>query len=244
MPRLSTLLVLFAPRRSAALLASALLLAACATAPHPPAGPGRFDQAIEAFETSDAAAQPAPCAVLFVGSSSIRFWRTLDRDFPDRRVINRGFGGSTIADVNQYFDRVVARYQPSAIVFYAGENDLFAGRAPADVEDDFRTFMSLKRRALGSTPVWYISAKPSKARFAQFAEQSDLNARIRKLADRRSDLAYIDIVPAMLRTDGLPKEIFVEDDLHMNADGYALWTPIVEAALREGQRSKAPRCPS
>lgn len=221
-----------------------VLLAACAT-PDPPqaAAPGRFDDAIAAFETQDAAARPAPCAVLFVGSSSIRFWSTLERDFPDRRVLNRGFGGSTIADVNQYFDRVVTPYRPSAIVFYAGENDLNAGRSPAEAAGDFETFMKLKRRALGGAPVWFISVKPSKARFTQLAQQTDLNRRIIAMADRRPDLAYIDVSAAMLRADGLPKDIFVADELHMNPDGYALWTPIVERALAAGQDSKAPGCP-
>ena len=102
--------------------------------------------------------------------------------------------------------------------------------------------MRLKEKALGATPVWFISAKPSKQRFEQFAQQANLNAKVKALADTRDDLAYIDIVPAMLKPDGKPKDIFVADDLHMTPEGYTLWTPIVDAALDAGQPAKAPGC--
>lgn len=208
----------------------------------PPVAP-RFDAAIAAFEASDKAAMPPRCATLFVGASSIRFWTSLKEDFPERTVINRGFGGSTVWEVDHYFDRVVAPYQPKEIVFYAGENDLWIDkRTPDQVYSDFVQFMRLKEKALGSTPVWYISVKPSKQRFEQLATQADVNAKVKALADQRNDLAFIDIVPAMLKPDGTPKDIFVADNLHMTPDGYALWTPIVDAALDAGQEAKAPGC--
>jgi lysophospholipase L1-like esterase len=102
--------------------------------------------------------------------------------------------------------------------------------------------MRLKEKALGATPVWFISAKPSKLRFDQLEKQSALNAKLRALADMRDDLAYIDVVPAMQKPDGTPKDIFVEDNLHMTPEGYALWTPLVDAALDAGQSAKAPGC--
>jgi lysophospholipase L1-like esterase len=224
-------------------------LAACAThtslpdlALTSPGKPAAFDEAIAAFGEQDRTGMPPTCATLFVGSSSIRFWRTLSEDFPDRSVINRGFGGSTVWEVNHYFDRVVTPYRPKEIVFYAGENDLNAGRTPEQVYADFVQFMRLKENALGATPVWYIAAKPSKLRLDQLSLQSDLNARIKALADTRDDLAYIDIVGPMLKPDGTPKDIYVEDNLHMTPAGYAIWTPIVDAALDEGQAAKAPGC--
>ena len=228
---------------------TALLLSACAThaplpdlAQSPPGKAPAFDAAIAAFAEADRTAMPPGCATLFVGASSIRFWRSLKDDFPDRTVINRGFGGSTIWEVDHYFDRVVAPYQPEEIVFYAGENDLNAGRTPDEAYADFVHFMRLKEKALGATPVWFISAKPSKLRFDQLAKQTALNAKIRALADQRDDLAYIDVVPAMQKPDGTPKDIFVEDNLHMTPEGYALWTPLVDAALDAGQSANAPGC--
>ena len=234
------------------IIASLALLAstACATSAPlpdlaqtaPPRAP-RFDDAIAAFDASDKAVMPPKCATLFVGASSIRFWKSLKEDFPDRTVINRGFGGSTVWEVDHYFDHVVAPYHPKEIVFYAGENDLWIDkRTPDEIYADFVQFMRLKEKTLGATPVWYISAKPSKQRFEQLGLQATLNAKVKALADTRDDLAYIDVVPAMLKPDGKPKDIFVEDNLHMTPFGYALWTPIVDAALDAGQPARAPGC--
>lgn len=202
----------------------------------------RFDDAIAEFSTADASDMPPTCATLFVGSSSIRFWSTLERDFPTRKVINRGFGGSTIAEVNHYFDQIVAPYKPSQIVFYAGENDINFGQTPEKVFSDFEVFMQMKEDRLGTTPVWFVSSKPSKLRFAQMDRQAILNEKIEALSNDRYDLAYIDIVEPMLKEDGTPKDIFVSDDLHMTEDGYAIWTPLVTAALNEGQPMSAPHC--
>ena len=233
------------------LLASlALLASACTTttplpdlAQTPIATAPRFDDAIAAFEAADKQAKPPKCATLFVGASSIRFWKSLKEDFPDRTVINRGFGGSTVWEVDHYFDRVVKPYHPKEIVFYAGENDLWIDkRTPDQIYADFVQFMRLKEKALGATPVWYVSAKPSKQRFEQLSLQSALNAKVKALADQRDDLAFVDIVPAMLKPDGTPKDIFVADNLHMTPEGYAIWTPIVDAALDAGHPAKAPGC--
>lgn len=233
------------------LVASLVVFAsACATttplpelAQTPIATPPRFDEAIAAFEAADKESLPPKCATLFVGASSIRFWKSLKEDFPDRTVINRGFGGSTVWEVDHYFDRVVKPYHPKEIVFYAGENDLWIDkRTPDQIYADFVQFMRLKEKSLGATPVWFISAKPSKQRFEQLALQAALNAKVKALADQRDDLAYIDVVPAMLKPDGSPKDIFVADNLHMTPEGYAIWTPIVDAALDAGQPAKAPGC--
>jgi lysophospholipase L1-like esterase len=197
---------------------------------------------IERFVAADRLAPPAPCQVLFVGSSSIVKWRaTLPRDMAPMPVINRGFGSSHIEYVNRWFDEIVAPYRPRAIVFYAGENDLDAGKSVPRVVADFDAFLALKTKALGPTPVYFISVKPSKARFEQFALQTQLNDAIRARARARSDLHYIDVVPAMLE-NGRPKEIFEADGLHMTAAGYAIWTRLVRAALLPHAAAEARAC--
>jgi lysophospholipase L1-like esterase len=203
-----------------------------------PKGPERFAPEIAAFAKADQAGMPAPCGFLFVGSSSIRFWKSLATDMAPLPVINRGFGGSTIADVDFYFDKVVAPYRPRAIVFYAGENDLTAGATPEQVAQDFARFMDLKTKAFGATEVYFISAKPSKLRFAELAAQADLNRRVQALAKARHDLAYIDVVPAMLE-NGAPKDIYVADGLHMTPAGYAIWTAIVKPVLEREAKKPA-----
>jgi lysophospholipase L1-like esterase len=227
-----------------------LALAACASAPEPvnftpPAAPGAANSAaIDAFEKADKQAMPPKCATLFVGSSTIRFWSSLKEDFPTRTVINRGFGGSTLWEIDTFFERIVTPYHPKAIVFYAGDNDLAFSppRTPDQVYADFVSFMAMKDHSLGSTPVWFIAVKPSKLRWELQGKMTEVNAKVKALAGKRDDLAYIDIVPVMLKPDGTPKDIFREDRLHMLPEGYALWTPIVTKALDAGQKAKAPGC--
>ena len=225
---------------SAALLVAAAAPAAVAqqssAATLQPAGPERLAPEIEAFAAQDRATPPERCKVVFTGSSSVRFWSTLAQDMAPIPVINRGFGGSQISDVNFYFDRVVGPYHPRAIFFYAGENDLHAGKAGSDVVVDFERFMTLKTAKLGATPVYFISLKPSKARWAQKTDQDAVNAKIRAMASTRADLDYVDVVPTMLQADGTPKDIFIADGLHMTSAGYALWTavarPVAETAAK------------
>lgn len=227
------------------------VLSACASTPQTPppistpplaqTPPARFADEIAAFQAADAAQPPPACQTLFVGSSSIRRWTSLAQDFPNLPVLNRGFGGSTTAEANAYFDRIVAPYAPRAIVFYEGENDIDDGMTTDAVFAEFQHFLALKTAALGDTPVYFISVKPSILRWSQFAAQTALNARVRALADQRADLVYVDIVPAMLE-NGAPKPIFVADNLHMTTAGYALWTPIVAAALAAPAPTHAPHC--
>jgi lysophospholipase L1-like esterase len=202
--------------------------AAAAVQALPPGAP--FRDEILRFAQQDRESPPPHCALLFVGSSSIRLWSSLAEDMAPLPVINRGFGGSTISQSNLYFDRIVAPYHPRAIVFYAGENDLDAGESPRAVAADFRQFMAKKRATLGSTPVFYISAKPSKLRFSQFGRQTKLNQAIRTQAAKSSDLTFVDVVPPMMG-GGQPRDLYVKDRLHMSSEGYAIWRRLVRQAL-------------
>lgn len=197
---------------------------------------------VDRFVAADRAAPPAPCQVLFVGSSSIVKWReAIAADMAPMPVIERGFGGSHIEYVNRWFDEIVAPYKPRAIVFYAGENDIDAGKSVARVLVDFDEFMVRKTRTLGKTPVYFISLKPSILRFAQFPLQNQVNDAIRIRAAKRSDLHYIDVVGPMLE-NGKPRDIFGPDGLHMTRDGYEIWTRIVRAALLPKTVAEARSC--
>ena len=224
--------------RSVAALLSLALLSLTAAAMPPET---KFSPEIAHFAELDAATPPKPCGLLFIGSSSVRFWKTLDQDMAPYPVINRGFGGSQIADVTLYFDQVVAPYHPRAIFFYAGDNDIHVGRTPAQVVADFQAFLDHKDQVLGATKVYFISLKPSKARWAELAAQGDANAQIKAIAAKRPDLDYVDVVPTMLE-GGVPKDIFVGDGLHMTPAGYVLWTqvvrPVVEHEAKTGRACK------
>jgi lysophospholipase L1-like esterase len=198
------------------------------------AGAARFEPEIAAFEASDREAMPASGAVLFVGSSSVHMWKTLARDMAPLRAINRGFGGSTIAQVDYYADRIIAPYAPRAVVLYAGDNDL-AGKSPktpVQVLEDFEFFVSRVHELFPGTPIYFLAIKPSLARWSRWPAMARANEMIRSLAETSRDVTYIDVATSMLGVDGKPKaSLFIDDGLHLNADGYAVWTKLVKPVL-------------
>jgi lysophospholipase L1-like esterase len=192
----------------------------------------RYESEIVAFETADRAMPHAPGGILFVGSSSIRRWTTLAADFPALPVLNRGFGGSTLREVNHYAPRIVLPYQPRLIVLYAGDNDIAMGRTPAQVADDYRTFVRIVREALPVTRIIFVSVKPSPSRWSLIDRAREANALVRAIVEHDTLQTFVDVVTPMLRADGRPRpELFVGDSLHMTAAGYAIWrdrlTPLV-----------------
>jgi lysophospholipase L1-like esterase len=220
-------------RLALALLATAILPGLWAVpAARAQSAASRFQSEIEAFEQSDRTNPPPRGAILFIGSSSIRLWKTLAQDFPRHRVINRGFGGSQIIDSVNYVDRIVFPYQPELIVFYAGGNDINDGKSPEQVFANYKTFVTRVQTRLPATRIAYISIAPNPARWAQVEKVRQANHLIETYAHQQPGLAFINVFPRMLGTDGLPRpEIFGPDRLHMNEKGYALWKEIVGPAL-------------
>jgi lysophospholipase L1-like esterase len=194
----------------------------------------RWEKDIGTFEAQDRTNPPPKNAVLFIGSSSIRLWKTLAQDFPELKVINRGFGGSQIADSVSFVDRIVVPYRPARIVMYAGGNDINAGKTPEEVARDFKEFVAKVHAKLPETRIAYVSIAPNPARWAQVERVKRANELIREFTGTDKRLQFIDVFRHMLGEDGKPlPEIFVEDRLHMNEKGYAIWRRVVEPALKE-----------
>jgi lysophospholipase L1-like esterase len=192
----------------------------------------RWEKDIAAFEKRDADAPPPRDAALFAGSSSIRLW-DLKKSFPDLDVINRGFGGSQIADSTQFAPRIILKSRPRVIVFYAGDNDIAAGKTPGQVSDDFRAFADLVHRELPKTRIVFISIKPSPARREMADRQKKANGLIEAYCKGNDYLAYLDVATPMLGDDGKPREeLFGKDGLHLNEKGYALWASLLKPCLK------------
>jgi len=192
----------------------------------------QWSRDIAAFQASDRRHPPAAGAVLFIGSSSIRFWKSLASDFPEVETINRGFGGSEIDDATFFADRIVAPYHPRAIVMYAGDNDLADGDSPARVRDDFAAFVRKARALDPAVPIAFIAIKPSVARKALLPQIRQANALVRRYAVSQRGVTYLDVFTPMLGSDGQPQaKWFIGDGLHMNRAGYALWIGIVRPWL-------------
>jgi lysophospholipase L1-like esterase len=199
--------------------------------------PTVWEGEIRRLEKLDRVSPPRPGAIHFVGSSSFRYWKSLARDMAPLSVLNRGFGGSQIHDVTYYLQRIVIPLQPSAIVFYAGENDL-AGvlwsrrKSPEEVRQAFEKFCAATHALLPNVPIYFISIKPPKARRKHWPAMQEANRLVREYCGTDSRLHYIDVVPAMLDVAGNPRlEVFRWDGLHYNDKGYALWTSIIKPII-------------
>jgi lysophospholipase L1-like esterase len=198
-----------------------------------PANPfAKWEKEISAFEEADRKAFPPKGAVLFVGSSSIRLWKSLEKDFPNHKVINRGFGGSQIIDSVHFVPRIVWPYEPKSIVFFAGTNDINAKKSPEQLFADFKAFVENVREKLPETKINFISVTTSPSRWKQVEAVKAANALIEAYIKEQKNMAFINVFPLTLDEKGEPREqFFLKDRLHMNAEGYALWKKAVEPYL-------------
>ncbi len=171
--------------------------------------------------------------ILFIGSSSIRKWKTLKSDMYPIRVKNRGFGGSTIAEVIQYTKRIILPHNPQFIVLYAGENDLTIDTIkPSDVLETLKIFTEMIDFYLPKTKIYYISIKPSLARARLWQKMEVTNFLIQNYTETNSKIEYINVSDSMLDKSGeIKRDIFIRDKLHLNEKGYKIWTKIVKPYL-------------
>ena len=171
--------------------------------------------------------------LLFYGSSSIRLWETLYDDFADYKPVNLGFGGSTLAACDWFFDRLVAPFHPNSIIVYAGDNDLGDGRHPEEVFIFFQQLVARTRRQFGDIPLAYISVKPSISRWNIVDSIRYCNKIIEEEIKRQADhRTFINIYNRMTDNAGYPKREFLDPDgLHINEKGYALWKGIIRQYL-------------
>jgi lysophospholipase L1-like esterase len=193
-----------------------------------------FAEDIAAFKKKDSISFPPKNAILFVGSSSFTNWKDVQNYFPGYTIINRGFGGSSLPDVIRYSNDIIFPYHPKQIVIYCGENDL-AGDSTVTGKMVFERFKQLFtdiRNRLPGIPLVYISMKPSPSRWHMKQRMIEGNDLIKKFLKKKKNAKFISVWKNMLDTNRKPiEDIFIEDKLHMNVKGYAIWQKLIEPVL-------------
>lgn len=187
-----------------------------------PARPAEFEGEIASLERKFANQKGEN--LVFYGSSSIRLWPALKREFPAHTIENLGFGGSTLADCVHFFERLVVPRAPKQIVLYAGDNDLALGASVSDIWEALAALLDAREKHLGAIPFAFLSLKPSQARAAlrnSFLEANEWCAR--EIAGREN-CVWVEIFAPMLGPDGQPRpELFVSDQVHLSRAGYDIW---------------------
>ena len=200
----------------------------------------RWEKQIAAFEAADRKTPPPKQAILFVGSSSIRGWK-LNKYFPDLKTINRGFGGSQMSDSVRYANRIVTPHKPKIVVVYAGDNDIADGKSPKQVADDYILLVDKIRTQLPHTHILFIAIKPSIRRWKLVDKMRKANQMIKEITKKDAQQGFIDIDKPMIGDDSLPrKELFAKDGLHLNHEGYVLWSKLTRDAIKIATASKTP----
>lgn len=212
-------------------------LTACQTSPDQA---NKYHPVIDAWVAQDAAAPPPRDAVVFIGSSSIRMWKSIHEDFPQYNVIQRGFGGSTFTDANLFVDQIVLPYDPAAVVVFEGSNDIASGKTGKQVFEDYTRFVGLirdgQKPCRNPIPILLIGITPAESRWQHWPEMEIANDLIRKYTEQQDGLFYIDTPTPILATAAEPggppsPELFCKDLLHLSPRGYALWVEIATPAL-------------
>lgn len=197
---------------------------------YPP--PTLWESEILTFEAQDEIDPPQENAIVVIGSSSINYWDTIEEDLSPLPIIARGFGGSTMNGAVYYADRIVTVYNPKMVVIYEGDNDIFFRISPETLLETYITFINKIRSTLPDVPIYYISIKPSVSRWYLWQECITVNTMIETHSSQDMFLHYIDVASSMLDPEGnVRRELFKTDGLHMNTQGYDVWTEIIRPVL-------------
>jgi Lysophospholipase L1 and related esterases len=194
-----------------------------------------WEKEVREFESSDRTNPPPKGAILFLGSSGIRLWKTLAADFPEHKVIGRGIGGCEIVDLTHFAERVVFPYEPKMIVFRCGGNDLTRRKSAEDVAADFKEFVAKVHSRLPDTEIVFLSWNPTIRRWDNRQKEAEFNRLVEQFAAKAPRVKYVETTDLFLNAEGKPKaELLAEDKLHFSAEGYRVLTkrvlPILPAS--------------
>jgi lysophospholipase L1-like esterase len=192
--------------------------------------PPWFDAEVAALEARSRARSRGPAPVLFYGSSTFTLWHDAEARFAGDGVVNHGFGGATLADCLEYFDRLVTPFVPRALILYAGDNDLDNGSSPETVLALLEAIIARKRAALGAMPLAFVSIKISRARLPIMHTIAYLNRIAARRLEGESDCTFVDFTRRLVgRGYESWLAYYSEDALHMNEAGYR----VLAQTLRE-----------
>ena len=193
-----------------------------------------WENDIKNFEQLDRSVTYSDKSILFVGSSSIRLWSSLEKDMAPYPVIQRGFGGSKLSDLVVYASRIIDPHPCRAIVIFVA-NDITGSKedkSPEEVASLFRAVLKTIRKTHPDTPVFWIEITPTPSRWQVWPSIQKANALIRNICLNKKNTYFIKTDFAFLNEKGVPgDDLFREDKLHLTEKGYAVWTEIIRKEL-------------
>jgi len=193
----------------------------------------QWGKSIAGFAKQDSVSMPQKDGILLLGSSSFTIWKDIQDYFPGRNIINRGFGGSQMSDVLYFKDRLILPYHPKHLVIYEGENDIASGEKPDSILSELIQLVTWTRHQIPGIRISLISMKPSPSRWKIRAHMLEMNTLLKQFASQSENIDFINIWDVLLGPDGKPiKENYLQDSLHLNANGYKIWQKAMNPFLK------------
>lgn len=195
--------------------------------------PLRFGQEVAALTKIDFKPDSTNNLILFTGSSSMRLWKDYQSYFPEKKIINTGFGGSHMSDLLYYADPLILRFSPKQIFIYEGDNDIGDKENPDSILAEAKLLVGKIKNYLPNAEIVFISAKPSISRWELRREYDKLNMLLSGFASETDQVKFLNVWPVMMDSNmNLNKSLFLEDGLHMNKAGYDLWAKEIRKFIR------------
>lgn len=196
----------------------------------------KWEAEILKFEALDSIESYPDNSVIFAGSSSIRLWENIHEDMLPYSVIQRGYGGAKLSDFAVYADRILYPHKNEAIVIFIA-NDISGNKSDKSPEEILRLFKNVVktlRKKYPDSAVFWVSITPTESRWEQWPKIREANHLIMNYCRKTKNLHYIDTESFFLNEEAYPKaELFRADRLHLNSEGYKLWTEIIKAELNK-----------
>lgn len=194
--------------------------------------PHRFDEEINVFLEDDKTIDRENL-IVFTGSSSVRIWSSLQTDFQGYNIINRGFGGSHMSDLLFFSDQLINQYQPDKVFIYEGDNDISAKESREDILKEAKALVDKIWSTSPETEIYFIAAKPSVARWNLREEYEQFNYALSLWTLLKTKVHFIDVWTPMINDqDEVMPDLFLGDNLHMNAKGYKIWAEVIGPYLK------------
>ncbi|HWS51654.1 MAG TPA: GDSL-type esterase/lipase family protein [Microbacterium sp.] len=196
--------------------------------------PARYEKAVARIGQRFAGGYPVG-GVLLTGSSFFERWKTSAEDLAPLPTVNIGIGGTKVGDHLAHVDRMVAPFQPRAVVVYVGSNDmsglpLYSKSAVQTVELVER-YLAAVRERLPHARIYYVAVTEAPSRAKVRGDIVEANRLLAERAAATGDFVFIETASELLRPDGsIDESLFGRDRLHFNEAGYARFA----AAVRRG----------
>jgi lysophospholipase L1-like esterase len=192
----------------------------------------KWGESIAKYERQDSISMPEPGGILLLGSSSFTIWKDVGDNFPGKNIVNRGFGGSQMSDVLYFKERLILPYQPVQLILYEGENDIANGKMPDTIFSELVQLVNWTKTHFPEIKISILSMKPSPRRWEFRETMLEMNKKLNKYAEETENIDFINIWDPLLGSNGKPvKDNYLEDLLHLNANGYKIWQKAISPFL-------------